>query len=60
MDAFMSETVEVTLKVAELVDLIEAGAISSKLTGYEPQIVTELRELFTRLAQDVSAAADEV
>ena len=60
MDGFLGETVEVSLKVAELVDLIEAGAISSKVTGYEPAIVTELRTLFTQLANDLNATVEEI
>jgi hypothetical protein len=59
-EEFLGETVEVSLKVAELIDLIETGAVAEICSGYEPPIVGELRELFTRLVQNLNEAADEV
>jgi hypothetical protein len=60
MDDFLQMDVELTLKVAELVDLIEAGATAEVCSGYEPPIIAELRTHFTRLAQELNEAADEV
>jgi hypothetical protein len=57
---FLGQTVELSLKVAELVDLIEAGAVAENSTGYQWPIVPELRELFAQLATELNAAAEEV
>jgi hypothetical protein len=59
-EKFLEQDVEVTLKVAELIDLIEIGAIAQQTSGWEFPIVDELRELFTKLAEDLALAADEV
>lgn len=60
MDDFLGETVELTLKVSELVDLIEIGAIAEHESGWEFEILAELRRLFTELAQNINESADEV
>lgn len=59
-DDFQDQTVQLTLKVAELVDLIEIGAIAEHESGWEFPILLELRKLFTELVQGISEAADEV
>ena len=59
-DDFQDQTVQLTLKVSELVDLIEAGAIAEHESGWDFPIVTELRRLFTELVQNINEAADEV
>lgn len=56
----MQMEVELTLKVAELVDLIEAGAIAEHESGWEWPILNELRAHFARLARELSAAVEEV
>jgi uncharacterized protein Yka (UPF0111/DUF47 family) len=60
MDELLKADVELTLKVSELVDLIEVGAIAHSLTGHEPAIVAELRELFTTFVRDLDEAVNEV
>lgn len=60
MTDLMELEIELTLTVAELVDLIECGAVTSNNTGYEPQIIEDLRNHFTRLVQNLNEAADEV
>lgn len=59
-DEFMGQSVQLTLKVAELVDLIEAGAVAEHSSGHDWEILKELRSLFTNLVQDINEAADEV
>ena len=56
----MDKTVELSLTVAELVDLIEIGAIAENESGWDFAILAKLRTTFTRFAGDLSAAADEV
>lgn len=58
-EAFLSQEIEVSLKVSELVDLIEAGAVAEVCSGYEPPIVAELRDLFSELAKQLGST-DEV
>ena len=60
MNDFLNETVELTLTVSELIDLIEVGAITEQMTGHEPAIVPELRRLFGELARGLDEAANEV
>jgi len=60
MDDFLNETVELTLKVSELVDLIETGAVAQACASYEPAIIPELRRLFTELARGLDEAVYEV
>lgn len=60
MDELMAMQVELTLTIAELVELIEVGAVCSNTTGYEPKIVSELRGHFARLAGELRDAADEI
>ena len=60
MDDFLTLDVALTLKVAELVDLIEIGSIAEHESGWSWPILAELRTHFTRLAQELSEAADEV
>lgn len=52
--------VALSLTVAELVDLIEVGAIAESTAGYEPAIVSELRRLFTELIQGLDETVNEV
>lgn len=59
-DAFLDQTLQLTLTVAELVDLIEAGTVAEVCSGYEPPILAELRKQFTELVQDINEAADQV
>lgn len=56
----MGLDVELSLKVAELVDLIEIGSIAEHESGWEWPILTELRAHFTRLMGELSEAADQV
>ena len=60
MDELLKLEIELTLTVAELVDLIECGAVTEIETGYEPAIIGELREHFSRLAQGLSEAVAEI
>jgi hypothetical protein len=60
MDDLMGLEVELTLTIAELVDLIECGAVTTNTTGYEPPIIGELRDHFTRLAKGLNEAVYEV
>lgn len=60
MDALMDMEVELTLTIAELVDLIEAGAIAETCSGYEPPIMADLRKQFSDLAGQLGAAVEEV
>lgn len=59
-EEFQGQSVQLTLTVGELVDLIEAGAVAEVCSGYEPPIVAELRTLFTELVQNLNEAADEI
>jgi hypothetical protein len=59
-DAFLGQTLQLTLTVAELVDLIEIGAIAEHESGWSWEILTELRTQFTELVQDINEAADEI
>lgn len=59
-DDFQNQVIELTLKVAELVDLIEIGAIAEHNSGWEFPILAELRAAFTELVQSINEAADEV
>ena len=59
-EEFQGQTVELSLKVAELVDLIEIGAIAEHESGWDFPILNELRKLFTELVQGINEAADEV
>lgn len=59
-ESFMESSVQLTLKVNELVDLIEAGAIAEHESGWEWPILGELRTLFTQMVQGVNEAIDEV
>lgn len=56
----LTADVELTLKVGELVDLIEVGAVAMSCAGYEPPIIAELRELFTTFVRDLDEAVNEV
>jgi len=56
----MDLDVELTLKVAELVDLIEIGSIAEHESGWDWPILAELRAHFTRLAQELSEVVNEV
>jgi hypothetical protein len=60
MDDLMELEVELTLTIAELVDLIECGAVTTNTTGYEPPIIGELRTHFTQLVQGLNEAVQEV
>ena len=60
MDDLMGLEVELTLTIAELVDLIECGAITTNTTGYEPKIIGDLRDHFTQLVQGLNEAVYEV
>ena len=59
-ESFMQEDVQLTLKVTELVDLIEAGAIAEHESGWEWPILAELRTLFTQMVQGLNEAIDEI
>jgi hypothetical protein len=59
-EEFQGSTTELSLTVAELVDLIEIGAIAENESGWDFPILVKLREQFTRLVQDLNADADEV
>ena len=56
----LEQSVQISLKVAELVDLIEIGAIAEHESGWDFPILADLRALFTKIAGDQSAAADEI
>jgi hypothetical protein len=59
-EKFLTETVELTLTVAELVDLIEAGAIAEHESGWDFPVVAELRRLFSEMVQSVNEAVEEI
>lgn len=56
----MDQSVQLTLKVNELIDLIEAGAIAEHESGWDWPILAELRTLFTQMVQQINEAADEI
>ena len=59
-DEFLSQSAKVSLTIAELVDLIEAGSIAEHESGWDFPVLAKLREQFTRLVQDLNADADQV
>jgi hypothetical protein len=59
-DEFLDQTLQLTLTVAELVDLIEAGAIAEHESGWDFPVVADLRRQFSELVQSLSDAVEQV
>ena len=56
----LGDTIELTLTIAELLDLIECGALANNAFDWNPPIVAEIHKLFTMLCENIIEAADEV
>jgi len=60
MDTYLDMEVQLTLKLGELLDLIEMGAVAQMATNWEPTILAEIRELFSELVGELDALPSQV
>jgi len=60
MADYLDMEVQLTLKLGELLDLIEMGAVAQMATNWEPTILAEIRELFSELVGELDALPSQV
>ena len=56
----MDEHVQITMRVGQVVDIIECGIVAHQETGYKPAIIDELVELLGKLFGEIDGAVNEV
>ena len=56
----MDEPVQITMRVGQVVDIIECGVVAKQETGYAPAIIDELVELLGKLFGEIDGAVNEV
>ena len=57
---YTDESVQITMKIGQVIDIIECGVVAHNETGYKPAIIDELVELLGKLFGELDGATDEV
>lgn len=60
IEKFSEESVQITMKIGQVIDIIECGVVANDATGYKPAIIDELVELLGKLFGELDGATDEV